>query len=90
MIEKNFEYKPVAFSIGDVSNEAGQNEGSCKIVSFALLNQLDLETTLQCFGTPYRDVLADPEGDSHANIRALMQSGLEGAEFADGIALSPK
>ena len=88
VIEANYTYTPAAFDNGEVHNQAGQNEGSCKIFAFALLNGLDQDRTLACFGRFYRDVLATPEGDDHANIRSFMQTGPAGLRFASS-ALQP-
>lgn len=85
-IARHYRYQPCAFRNGEVENAAGQNEGSCKTLGLALLEQLDDEQALLCFGEHYRDVLATPEGSDHANIRALMRHGLAGVQF-DGQAL---
>lgn len=81
VIEANYRYTPAAFDNGGVHNAAGQNEGSCKIFAFALRHGLDREQTLACFGRFHRDVLATPEGEDHANIRAFMRSGPSGLRF---------
>ena len=85
MIENAFTYTPVTFTVGEVKNIAGVNEGSCKILSFALLAGLPKEYTLQLFGDAYREVLADPAGTAHGNIRALMKGGMECVSFPNGI-----
>lgn len=87
VIEANYTYTPTAFSNGELRNEAGQNEGSCKIFAFAKLNNLTQEQTLKCFGRFYQDVLNTPEGSDHGNIRNFMLSGWGGIEF-DAQALS--
>jgi len=89
VISDNYDFSPTAFTNGDVRNEVGQNEGSCKIFAFAQLNGLDQEHTLRCFGRFYQDVLNTPEGDDHGNIRNFMQTGWEGISF-DGNALTAK
>jgi len=94
VIEKNYNYTPTRFTNGhgdmQVINESGSNEGSCKIFSFAQLNNLDEKETLACFGNYYReDVLAHPENTDHANIRNFIKSGWAGINF-DGIALVKK
>jgi hypothetical protein len=94
LIEENYTYTPTRFTNGhgdtQVINEAGSNEGSCKIFSFGQLNNLDEEQTLACFGNYYReDVLAHPENTDHANIRNFIQSGWAGIHF-DNIALVEK
>ena len=81
-IAEHYTYQPQAFDNGDVHNAAGQNEGSCKVLGLALLENLSLEETLRAFGEHYRAVLANPDGDDHANIRALMREGLAGVRFA--------
>jgi hypothetical protein len=87
-IEAGWSYTPTAFTNGGVSNEAGTNEGSCKILSFAQISGLDTEETLQLFGDFYRtDVLENPQGDDHGNIRSFMQTGWDGVSF-EGQALS--
>ncbi len=86
-IERNYTFTPTVFNNGDLRNETGQNSGSCKLFSFAQLQQLTKEQTLQCFGTYYsEDVLKNPDGESHQNIRNFMKYGWEGIEF-EGIVL---
>ena len=80
-IAAHYDYQPSAFSNGQVANAAGQNEGSCKTLGLALLEDLSLEEALLCFGEHYRSVLATPDGSDHGNIRALMNSGLAGVRF---------
>jgi len=89
-IAANYHYTPTRFTNGTLVNEAGTNEGSCKIFAFAQLNNLSEAQTLACFGKYYRkDVLQNPEGNDHANIRNFIQQGWSGIQF-DGIALKPK
>jgi len=93
-IESDYNYTPARFTNGKgetiAVNDAGTNEGSCKIFAFAQLNELDKELTLQCFGDYYRiDVLLNPEGNDHANIRNFMIHGWDGIQF-DSVALSIK
>lgn len=86
----HYDYTPTAFDNGlggdRVRNAAGQNEGSCRLFAFALLEGLNEEDTLRCFGRHYRQVLANPTGQDHANIRQFMQHGWDGIRF-DAIAL---
>ena len=90
VIEANYEFTPTAFSNGDTENAADTNNGSCKIFAFGLLNNLDQAHTLACFGDYYRkDVLGNPEGSDHQNIRNFIKSGWAGIEFS-GEALSNK
>ena len=80
-IAQHYQYQPSAFSNGNVQNAAGQNEGSCKTLGLALLENFSLEETLRCFGEHYRSVLATPDDSDHGNIRALMSHGLVGVQF---------
>ena len=81
-IGDNYDYQPMKFINGAVINEAGENEGSCKIFAFAKMHGLDEEQTLNCFGNYFReDVLKDPDGESHANIRSFMAHGWAGIQF---------
>ena len=85
-IDEYYSYSATRFTngIGDsmVINEAGTNEGSCKIFSFAKLHSLNEEQTLNCFGKYYReDVLENPDGSDHGNIRNFMISGWDGIRF---------
>ena len=92
VINAHYDYTPTRFSNGVVNpviNEAGQNEGSCRIFAFAQLNQLNVADTLACFGRFYQEVLNDPQGTGHGNIRAFMRDGWAGVRF-DGQALKVK
>lgn len=87
VITENYHYRPTQFVNGlppDQSvNEAGSNEGSCKIFSFARMHHLDQTQTLNLFGDYYRhDVLGNPDGDDHQNIRRFMRYGWDGISFA--------
>lgn len=93
-ITEYYDYTPTRFTNGAgeslVNNEAGSNEGSCKIFSFAKLNGLSKDETLDCFGDYYRkDVLMHPEGQDHANIRAFIKHGWNGIQ-SDAEALVAK
>lgn len=89
-IDSNYDFTPTRFTNGNTVNEAGQNNGSCKIFSFAKLQKLTQEQTLALFGDYYRlDVLGNPEGTDHQNIRNFIETGWEGIEF-EGEALEEK
>ncbi|QSB02892.1 HopJ type III effector protein [Methylomonas sp. EFPC1] len=85
LIAEHYQYQPTEFSNGlqqPLVNEAGRNEGSCKIFAFAKLHKLTVEQTLALFGDYYRqDVLGNPSGDDHQNIRHFMRDGWEGIVF---------
>ena len=83
VVADNYDYTATAFKNGELQNEAGQNEGSCKLFAFAKLNQLDADQTLALFGAYYRDdVLGKPEGTDHGNIRNFMKTGWDGVVFS--------
>jgi hypothetical protein len=65
------------------------NEGSCKIFAFALIHQLSEAQTLTLFGDYYHDVLNNPEGSGHQNIRNFIRDGWRGICF-NGVALTVK
>ncbi|MER2493442.1 HopJ type III effector protein [Catenovulum sediminis] len=82
-IEANYTFTPTSFNNGSLHNEAGQNSGSCKVFAFAQLHALSPEQTLQLFGDYYRkDVLLNPTGSDHQNIRNFMKTGWKGIEFS--------
>ncbi|WP_294319109.1 HopJ type III effector protein [uncultured Chryseobacterium sp.] len=89
-IDEHYDFTPTKFTNGNAVNEAGQNNGSCKVFSFAQLNDLSKQETLNLFGEFYReDVLKNPEGTDHQNIRNFMHTGWEGISFG-GKALKRK
>ncbi len=89
-IDEHYDFTPSKFTNGNTVNEAGQNNGSCKVFSFARLNGLSKEETLNLFGEFYReDVLKNPEGTDHQNIRNFMEYGWDGIAF-EGKALHRK
>lgn len=82
LIESLYEFTPSAFKNGTLENEEGQNQGSCKVFSFALKQELTKEETLACFGQYYfKDVLQNPTGEDHQNIRNFMKTGFNGLSF---------
>jgi len=103
VIESNYEFTPTSFVNGDLENKAGENSGSCKLFSFAKIQGLSLDETLACFvqglsqaetlacfGAIYfEEVLGDPAGTGHQNIRNFMKSGFEGLTM-NGEALTVK
>ena len=82
VIEENYVFEPTAFENGVLHNAAGENSGSCKLFAFAELQNLSEAATLSCFGAYYyNDVLKNPEGTNHQNIRNFMKTGWEGIAF---------
>lgn len=89
-IEENYTFTLTAFKNGEQYNAAGENSGSCKLFAFAKLQNLSQAETLACFGAYYfEEVLGDPEGTNHQNIRSFMKTGWDGIQF-EGEALTSK
>ena len=88
-IESRYDHQPTAFKNGNAYNEATQNQGSAKVFSFARLNNLSKEDTLQLFAEHYQAVLDTPAGADHQNIRQFMIRGWDGIAF-EGTALKAK
>ena len=81
-IEATYNFTPSAFTNGSLKNEESQNQGSCKVFSFAVKENLSKEETLACFGQYYfKEVLEDPNGTGHQNIRNFMNTSFEGLSF---------
>ena len=90
LIEALYDFTPTTFRNGDLLNEAGKNNGSCKLFSFAKIHDLSQQQTLHCFGAYYRDdVLKHPDGTDHQNIRNFIKTGWAGISF-EGDALTHK
>ena len=82
VIEENYVFEPTAFENGVLHNAAGENSGSCKLFAFAELHNLSEAATLSCFGAYYYDdVLKNPEGINHQNIRNFMKTGWDEIAF---------
>lgn len=82
VIDANYQFTPIAFSNGNQINNTNENNGSCKIFAFAKLNQLNKLQTLACFGSYYfEDVLKNPEGNDHQNIRNFIEFGWDRIHF---------
>ncbi len=91
VIDAHYDFTPSAFRNGEMQNEAGQNNGSCKVFSFARLNNLSQQQTLYCFGAYYRnDVLNHPDGTDHQNIRNFMKAGWDGIVFEGNVLMLKK
>ena len=88
-IEARYTHTPTAFQNGQQHNAATENQGSAKVFSFAQLNQLDQQQTLNLFAEHYASVLATPDASDHQNIRQFMQNGWDGIQF-EGVALTAK
>lgn len=83
VIDSAYTFNPCSFINGALVNEAGQNNGSCKIFSFAHIHGLSESDTLALFGHFYRnDVLNNEHGSDHQNIRNFMKTGWGGIKFS--------
>ena len=90
VIELNYHFTPTAFKNGNQHNAPGENSGSCKLFAFAQLQKLSAAETLACFGAYYfEEVLGDPNGTNHQNIRNFIKTGWDGIQF-EGAALVQK
>ncbi len=81
VVDTYYDFTPSSFVNGNITNQVGENSGSCKVFSFAKQLELNKEETLFCFGTYYQDVLNTPESNDHQNIRNFMKTGWEGISF---------
>ena len=83
VIESEYSFTPSAFKNGDLENAENENLGSCKVFSFAKMHGLAVDQTLACFGNYYReDVMQNPDGEDHQNIRNFMRTGWDGLVFS--------
>lgn len=90
LIDELYQHTPTAFKNGAIRNKGNENNGSCKVFAFAQLQNLTPKETLACFGQfYYEDVLENPNGIDHQNIRNFMKYGWEGISF-EGEALKKK
>ena len=82
VIDENYEFTTTEFNNGGLTNAANENNGSCKIFSFAQIQQFPETLTLHCFGDYYRkDVLEHPDENDHQNIRNFIKEGWAGIIF---------
>lgn len=88
-IEAHYQHTPTAFRNGEQHNDARSNQGACRVLALGQRLGLSVADTLQLFGRHYRDVLATPDGQDHANIRQFMANGFDSLRF-DGNALTPR
>lgn len=82
-IDASYNFTPTKFTNGSVTNEANTNNGSCKVISFAKLNELKVAETLFLFGEHYQKVVDTPNEEDHQNIRNFIKFGWEGIHFED-------
>lgn len=80
-LAERYQYTPQAFHNGSKLNLASENQGSAKVLYFAQSQNWSKEDTLLLFAEHYQDVLNNPTGTSHENIRQFMQNGWEAVQF---------
>ncbi len=88
-IDARYDFTPTAFVNGHQKNAANENQGSCKVFSFAQLNHLNPLDTLALFAEHYHTVRDNPARTDHQNIRQFIHNGWQGIHF-EGEALQPK
>lgn len=88
-IDDNYHYTPTAFTNGQISNTAHDNQGSAKVFGLAKQHGLNQIDTLKLFGEHYHSVLNNPNGIDHANIRNFLRYGWQGFSMPK-TPLSPK
>lgn len=81
LIERHFEYRPTGFHNGPLYNAADENAGSCRIFALGRYCALPEADTLRLFAQHYNQVIDDPAGDSHGNIRQYISTGWSGIQF---------
>jgi len=81
LIDRHFDYQPAGFHNGPLYNAAGQNAGSCKVFALGRHCNLSEADTLKLFAEHYQEVMDNPAGDSHGNIRQFMGTGWSGIRF---------
>ena len=87
VIEQNYSFTPTSFQNGSQYNNIGENSGSCKLFAFGLLQKLSVIQILSCFGSYYfEEVLGNPEGINHQNIRNFIKTGWNEIRF-EGVPL---
>ncbi|TFJ85330.1 hypothetical protein NSK_003378 [Nannochloropsis salina CCMP1776] len=89
-IDDTYDYTPKPFKNGDVTNPAGTNAGSCKLLSLGILHGLPPASLLALFGEHYRSVIQTPKGSDHGNIRSLLSKGWQAVSFPEGLCLRLK
>lgn len=82
LIEQHFDVQPCGFRNGPLVNAEGENAGSCRIFGLGQHCSLSETDTLKLFAQHYQQVLDDPTGDSHANIRQFISTGWSGIQFS--------
>jgi hypothetical protein len=88
-IDEHYEFTPTKFTNGNTVNEANQNNGSCKFSVLPKSTNFLQKRRFYYLASFTEDVLKNPEGTDHQNIRNFMKFGWEGIVF-EGEALKKK
>jgi len=80
-IDANYSFTPSFFKNGDVVNEENQNNGSCKVFSFAKMHKLSEKENLFLFGEHYQKVLEKTSDADNKKISSFMNFGWNGIAF---------
>lgn len=80
-IADQYNYSASAFQNGTLKNSKEENQGSAKVFYFAKLNNLSQKETLGLFAEHYQNVLDNPAGEGHQNIRQFMSNGWDAVLF---------
>ncbi|MBZ2167269.1 HopJ type III effector protein [Marinobacter sp. F4216] len=81
LVERFFDYQPTGFHNGPLANAPGENSGSCRVFALGRYCNLPESDTLSLFAEHYQQVINDPSGSSHANIRQFISTGWSGIRF---------
>ena len=68
---------PVAYTVGDHHNLAGENPDTLTILVDAVFNDMTVRRALESFQGILIDVLLHPRGTNQPNIRALLKISLD-------------
>ncbi|MBD3658187.1 MULTISPECIES: HopJ type III effector protein [Marinobacter] len=81
LIERHFDYQPTGFHNGPLFNGPGENAGSCRVFALGQYGNLSEADTLRLFAQHYQEVMDEPAGSSHGNIRQFISTGWSGIRF---------
>lgn len=82
-IDSILETEPVDFVNGEVPNTSGENLWSLKVLAFGKMMWFHTQEVLSMFWEYYREVIDNPDGNSHQNIRALQKTGIECVDISE-------
>ncbi|MBT3727100.1 hypothetical protein HOG21_05480 [bacterium] len=81
-VDKYFMLISTGFNNNGLKNNKFKNEGSLKVLAFAKYCKMtDVTEIAGLFKGYYKDVLKDPKGDNHQNIRHLINGSIYEVSF---------